>query len=143
MGSRFRGRRSGGRTSRTRIFGFIGVLSVVAALLPGALFSAASATTLDVSYTLQGCNLDHGGTINTVSHICSDDAYTTGNLGKSWAELDRVPMRVTLKNGGATTQGPGSFAVAGDYINNAGTAVGWDQISTLSLASTADAGCPS
>lgn len=31
--------------------------------------------------------------------ICPDDAYTTGNLGKGWNELDLVPHRITLSNG--------------------------------------------
>jgi len=127
-------------TIRTSVFA---VAAVIAAMLPVVLTATpASAATLNVTYTLEGCNLDHGGTINTVTHICSDSAYTTGNLGKSWAELDKVPMRVTLKNGGGTSQA-GTFTVAGDYRNTALTAIGWDHISTLSPKAGSPAACSS
>jgi len=115
----------------------VGIASVIVPIAA----QQASAATLNVGYTLEGCNLDHGGTINTTTHICSNSAYTTGNLGKSWAELDKVPFRVTLSNGTNSTQS-GQFVVAGDYKNGAGTATGWDQISVLTLAAGSPAGCP-
>ena len=31
--------------------------------------------------------------------ICPDEDYTTGNLGKTWNELDLVPYRITLQAG--------------------------------------------
>jgi hypothetical protein len=119
------------------------VVALLTAVLPVVLTAApASAALLNVSYTLEGCNLDHGGTFNQGTILCSDNAYTTGNLGKSWAELDLVPMRVTLdnKNGGAVS---GNFVVAGDYKNGAGTATGWDVISALTKnAAKSSATCP-
>jgi len=124
---------------RVRAASVVALFTVVGALLPGVIASPVSAATLDVSYTLQGCNLDHGATINTVTHVCSDNGYTTGNLGKSWAELDKVPLRVTLSNNAATTHS-GSFAVAGDYVNGSGQP-GWDRISDLILNSGSDSGC--
>ena len=101
---------------------------------------SAAADPNQISFTLEGCNLDHGGTFDEPTLTCSDDAYTTGNLGKAWAELDYVPMRVTLDNGnGAQTY---SFIVAGDFKNGAGTAPGWDDILPLVLnTDLSDASC--
>jgi len=48
-----------------------------------------------VKATLQGCNLPDNAT------TCTDADFTTGNLGKNWAELDLVPHRLILKNNGA------------------------------------------
>jgi hypothetical protein len=125
---------------RSRSMAIAMIVGITSVVIPIAA-QRASAATLNVSYTLEGCNLDHGGTINTTTHICSPSAYTTGNLGKSWAELDKVPFQVTLDNGTNSTQS-GTFVVAGDYKNGAGTATGWDQISVLTLAAGSDAGCP-
>lgn len=59
-----------------------------------------------VSFTLEGCRLPDGATLPS-SLVCSDAYYTTGNLGKSWNELDLVPHRLTTQLGSqsdATTQ---------------------------------------
>lgn len=126
------------RRSRITALGIVvGVTSVLVPIVA----PRAMAATLNVSYTLEACNLDHGATINTTTHICSDNGYTTGNLGKSWAELDKVPFRVTLDNNGNSTAS-GQFVVAGDYKNTAGTATGWDQIGVLTLnTALSDASC--
>ena len=54
-----------------------------------------------VSFTLEGCR--NNGTINLPNNdgkfVCPDSAYTTGNLGKGWNELDLVPFRLTAKAG--------------------------------------------
>jgi len=54
-----------------------------------------------VSFTLEGCRND--GTIALPDaggdYVCPDGAYTPGNLGKGWAELDLVPYRLTAKAG--------------------------------------------
>lgn len=53
-----------------------------------------------VSFTLEGCR--NNGTITLPINgqfICPDSAYTTGNLGKGWNELDLVPFRITTKAG--------------------------------------------
>jgi hypothetical protein len=95
-----------------------------------------------ITFTLEGCRND-GSIVLPISgkFVCPDAAYTTGNLGKGWNELDLVPHRVTLSNGdGAQTY---IFVVAGDYKNNAATATGWDVISDLTLNSAhSDASCP-
>lgn len=53
-----------------------------------------------VAFTLEGCRND--GTITLPIggvFVCPDGAYTSGNLGKGWAELDLVPYRLTAKAG--------------------------------------------
>lgn len=101
--------------------------------------SPAFGDTLDVGYTLEGCR---PGTFNQNTVTCADGDYTTGNLGKSWSELDLVPFRVTLDNNGGSAE-TGVFTVAGDYKNGAGTGTGWDVISVLTLDTVhSDAGCP-
>jgi hypothetical protein len=114
-------------------------LAITSAVSVIAISSPASAATLDVGYTLEGCR---PGTFDQNTITCLDGDYTTGNLGKSWNELDLVPFRVTLDNGGSTSES-GSFVVAGDYKNGAGTATGWDVVSELTLnTANSDAGCP-
>jgi len=88
---------------------------------------AAASDPNGISFTLEGCNLDHGGTYNASTNTCSDSAYTTGNLGKSWAELDLVPLRFTVASGNSPNQ-TYSFVVGGDYLNGAATHNGWDYI---------------
>ena len=47
-----------------------------------------------VAFTLEGCRLENGDFIEATV-TCEDAAYTTGNLGKEWNELDLVPHRLT------------------------------------------------
>jgi len=85
-----------------------------------------------INFTLEGCRNDGSITLPIAGKfVCPDTAYTTGNLGKGWNELDLVPHRVTLgDNDGNQTY---SFIVAGDYKNGSGTGTGWDVISDLTL----------
>ena len=53
----------------------------------------------DASVKLEGCRLPSGVVLSDPT-ICSDSYYTTGNLGKSWNELDLVPHRVTATDTG-------------------------------------------
>lgn len=83
---------------------------------------AIAADSVGVSYTIEGCRND--GTITLPNgdgdFICPDAAYTTGNLGKGWNELDLVPHRVTLTAGNSA---PSSqtylFSVAADNCDGA------------------------
>jgi uncharacterized repeat protein (TIGR01451 family) len=65
--------------------------------------SAAAATDpAHVSETLEGCrgSVSSGSyVVGGAAFICSDGEYTTGNLGKGWAELDLVPHRLTTELG--------------------------------------------
>ena len=51
-----------------------------------------------VSFTLEGCRLENGAFIEATV-TCEDAAYTSGNLGKEWNELDLVPHRLTTQLG--------------------------------------------
>src|SRR4051794_4966741 len=68
-------------------------------LAPASAFAAGDPT--GVTLTIQGCRND--GTITLPNgdgkFICPATAYTTGNLGKGWNELDLVPHRVTADAG--------------------------------------------
>src|ERR1051326_1091112 len=61
-----------------------------------------------ISFTLEGCRNNGNITLPNGSgqYICPDAAYTTGNLGKGWNELDLVPHRLITSAGqqsGVTT----------------------------------------
>ena len=83
-----------------------------------------------VTFTLEGCRLENGDFIEATL-TCTEPGYTTGNLGKEWAELDRVPHRLTASNGnGAQTY---DINISADYI--LGTTIGYDIISVPTLKS--------
>ena len=69
--------------------------------------AAATVAPNHVGINLEGCR--NGGSITLPiagKFICPDAAYTSGNLGKGWNELDLVPHRVTTSSGtqaGTTT----------------------------------------
>src|SRR5215471_12706267 len=100
----------------------IATLALGLGVLPGVLMAtatSAAAATADpsgVSFTLEGCNND--GSIKLPiggKFICPDSAYTTGNLGKGWNELDLVPFRITLSaNNSAPASSTFNIIVAGD-----------------------------
>lgn len=72
--------------------------------------------------------------------VCPDAAYTSGDLGKGWNELDLVPFYVEFSVGNqsdATTDF--NLIVAGDYSDNGN--IGWDVISAPSIHSGSDASC--
>lgn len=95
-----------------------------------------------VGTTLEGCRND--GTIVLPiggKFVCPDAAYTTGNLGKGWNELDLVPHRLTTSLGSQTTATTDyDVYVAGDGITSG--KVGWDVVS-IPVVNTAksDASC--
>src|SRR4051794_23390336 len=77
-------------------------LAAIAAALVALLALAGPALATDpdhVNFTLEGCRLPVGATLPS-NVICDDSQYTTGNLGKSWNELDLVPYRLTADSGG-------------------------------------------
>lgn len=56
----------------------------------------------NVQKTLEGCRKVAGFTFpDGGPYICPDTDYTTGNLGKTWNELDLVPYRITFEAGQA------------------------------------------
>ena len=85
----------------------IATLGLVLGVLPGVLMATAApaaAATADpdgVSFTLEGCRNNGDITLPNSGgkFVCPDSAYTTGNLGKGWNELDLVPFRITTDAG--------------------------------------------
>jgi uncharacterized repeat protein (TIGR01451 family) len=80
-------------------------LSVMAPPAPAPLAAQPVRAAVDpvhVNFTLEGCRLGEGETLPS-SLICDDADYTTGNLGKSWNELDLVPHRLTTSLGDQDT----------------------------------------
>lgn len=133
---------------RNRRVGLFGAISLFAGILPGFVLASASPASAFtgssfVSFTLEGCRND--GTIrlpNTAGKfVCPEAAYTTGNLGKGWNELDLVPHRLTTDLGnqaGATTDY--SAYIAADYQTNGKT--GYDVISVPVInTAKSDASC--
>jgi hypothetical protein len=101
-----------------------------------------------ISYRIEGCNNDGSIVLPNGSgnFVCPDTAYTTGNLGKNWNELDLVPHRATLTAGNSAPASQSfDFAVAADNCKsfNAGTTLecangvngfpGYDFVSALTL----------
>lgn len=95
----------------------LATLALGLGVLPGVLMATATsaAATADpshVSFNLEGCRND--GSIKLPiggKFVCPDSAYTSGNLGKGWNELDLVPFRITATAGNSapSTQ---TYAVA-------------------------------
>jgi uncharacterized repeat protein (TIGR01451 family) len=89
--------------------------------------AAAASDPNHVAFTLEGCRLENGAFIEATV-TCEDAAYTSGNLGKEWNELDLVPHRMTASLGSqadATTTY--TFGIAAD--REEGGAPGYDVLS--------------
>jgi hypothetical protein len=123
------------------------VMAAFAALLVGAV-GRSSATVpsnfvspVHVATTFEGCKNTGGVPYPSGGpFVCADAAYTSGNLGKGWNELDLVPFYVNFSVGNqsdATTDF--NLIVAGDY--KLGTATGWDVVGAPSIHSGSDASC--
>ncbi|PLX41864.1 MAG: hypothetical protein C0608_04545, partial [Deltaproteobacteria bacterium] len=128
-----------GKSLRCLIFSVTGLLAFTL-LAPSSAFAVDDPN--QISFTLEGCRLEtKGANFDEYTVTCADPGYTTGNLGKLWAELDLVPHRVTLVNGGGDQTY--RFVVGGDQVRTDGQpAIGWDYISPLTLnTSLSDASC--
>ncbi len=138
-----------GSIARTRIsVAAAAVLALLAALIPGALFSTAQAYTPPgnkIQFTFEGCRnngnivlpIDFGPGIGE-KYACLDPAYTTGNLGKGWNELDLVPHRLITSNADSAVS-TFNVIVAADYLNNG--KVGYDDISPAEIFRDSAPGC--
>jgi hypothetical protein len=71
-----------------------------------------------ISFTLEGCRNNGDVTLpnGNGDFICPDAAYTPGNLGKGWNELDLVPYRLTVTAGNSA--GALQTFVAGVALDN-------------------------
>jgi hypothetical protein len=128
----------GSRTARRALV----ALAAIATF--GALPAVAGATDPShVGSTLEGCKFSSTTVLpdGNGNFICPTAAYTTGNLGKGWNELDLVPHRVTLDAGNAApaTQ---SYTIAVVLDGRDAGAPGYDVISAPTLnTALSDAGC--
>jgi hypothetical protein len=100
----------------------------------------------DTKFSFQGCRNDGSITLPNPNppyagqFICPDTAYTGGELGKGWNELDLVPYRLTA-TAGKKPVSPYSVTIAAGYLTNHGDP-GYDIISVPTLnASLSDASC--
>lgn len=129
---------------RLRVLVAFAAMALMAVMLPIAT-NVASAVTPDpdhVSFTLEGCRNDGSITLPIAGEfICPTSAYTTGNLGKGWNELDLVPFRLTAAAGGAA-QSPQTYAMTVVLDNFDAGAPGYDVLSIPVLnAGLSDSSC--
>lgn len=105
------------------------ISSVAMVTLATATPANALTTGTGISYTLEGCRNNGNVTLPNThgDFICDDTAYTTGNLGKNWNELDLVPIRITLKSSNSANNTPFAFAVVVDNMDTG--KVGYDVLS--------------
>jgi hypothetical protein len=88
----------------------------------------------DVGTTFEGCRNDGNPVIPPNTLVCPDAAYTNGNLGKGWNELDLVPFRLTTT---ATSAATYNIYIAADYRQ--GT-LGYDVITAPAVNSAKSTG---
>jgi hypothetical protein len=95
---------------------------------------AAEGDPSQVSFTLSGCK--NNGSITLPNgdgkYICADSAYTTGNLGKGWNELDLVPYRVEARAGNSAPSSQ-TYTVSLLLDNKDAGYPGYDVLATLTL----------
>ena len=115
-------------------------------LVMGLAVVALAQDSADTKFSFQGCRNDGSITLPNPNppyageYICPDSAYTGGELGKGWNELDLVPYRLTASTGKKPIS-PYSVTIAAGYLTNHGDA-GYDIISVPTLnASLSDASC--
>ena len=115
-------------------------------LVMGLAVVALAQDSADTKFSFQGCRNDGSITLPNPNppyagqFICPDTAYTGGELGKGWNELDLVPYRLTASTGKKPIS-PYSVTIAAGYLTNHGDP-GYDIISVPTLnASLSDGSC--
>ena len=115
-------------------------------LVMGLAVVALAQDSADTKFSFQGCRNDGSITLPNPNppyagqFICPDTAYTGGELGKGWNELDLVPYRLTASTGKKPIS-PYSVTIAAGYLTNSGNA-GYDIISVPTLnAPLSDGSC--
>jgi hypothetical protein len=119
---------------------------MVAVWLPAISFTsvANAADPVQVQTTLEGCRRPALAAKCTYNAQQNQSDFTTGELGKNWAELDFVPHRLTLSNNGA--QQTFSIRLSSDHMLNSKLGydfikAGWDTDYNTSTAPMFSAGC--
>src|SRR5512145_1211871 len=100
-----------------KIFMLALVMALAALGFSLAIARAAEGDPNHVQINLEGCR-DPSVDLETTNFVCADGDYTSGNLGKTWNELDLVPYRVTTSLGNqaeATTEY--TVAIVADHID--------------------------
>jgi hypothetical protein len=109
---------------------FVPVLALAALWASLSISVALAASPSGVSVTLEGCR--NNGTItlpnSSGQFICPDSAYTSGNLGKGWNELDLVPYRLTADAGNSAPSSQ-TYTIAIVVDNKDAGASGYDVLS--------------
>lgn len=133
---------SGGRARRLRkaLVALVGSIAVLASALPATTQALAApspkpaAEPSGVSFTLEGCRNDGSITLphGSGQYVCPDGVYTSGNLGKGWAELDLVPYRVTADAGNSAAASQ-TYTVAYAVDNEDAGKIGYDVLSAAAL----------
>ena len=115
-------------------------------LVMGLAVVALAQDSADTKFSFQGCRNDGSITLPNPNppyagqFICPDTAYTGGELGKGWNELDLVPYRLTASTGKKPIS-PYSVTIAAGYLTNHDDP-GYDIISVPTLnASLSDSSC--
>ncbi len=104
--------------------------------------AAATVAPNHVGINLEGCRNNGSITLPIAGKfVCPDAAYTSGNLGKGWNELDLVPHRVTTTAGSqAGTTTDYDFNITADGEN--GGHPGYDLLTVPEVnAAKSDASC--
>jgi hypothetical protein len=106
--------------ARRRAAAILTIMALLAVLIPSWARAAAAADPTHVSFRLEGCKNDGSITLPIDGEfVCPTSAYTTGNLGAGWNDLDLVPFRLEAD---ATKSAPGTqtytVAIAVDFERN-------------------------
>src|SRR5258708_21611753 len=115
-------------STSTRLLVVLAVVTVLAGV------ASAQLVQNHVGFTLQGCR-NNGGIVlpnGSGQFICADAAYTSGDLGKGWNELDLVPHRLTTTAGGQSDASTDyDVNLAADY--NTGGKIGYDVLTLFQV----------
>src|SRR5437660_277588 len=117
---------------------FIAKILVILSLTIFAASSLVAQQPDNIKFGFQGCRNDGSVTLPIAgAFICPDklpsfpgnqDAYTGGELGKGWNELDLVPFRLTTNSGAQSSTPNYGVTVAAGFIT-AKTFPGYDVLS--------------
>ena len=96
------------------------LILVTVSLLTGSASAQQCIAPDHINISLNGCRNDGSITLPNGSNqfVCPDAAYTSGNLGKGWNELDLVPHRLITTRGNTSNTPSYNVIVAADNLLN-------------------------